>query len=140
MLAMGVIRRSRGGTRGIFTTRNRSRWSRPPAVALRSPAVSPPLPERLPGPCCFPGVFKPAPGGSAGRDWLPGWGRPSSPLLSTHPVDRVSRAWHGGPIWACALRPLLRAVPRVGVSATVSPIHPPRSRPDPSGRAASLCL
>lgn len=140
MLAMGVIGSVRGGTKGIFSTRSRSSRSQPPAVALRSPSVSRPLPERLPGPRCFPGVFKPAPGSSAGQDWLP-WparvGPPLPPLLSTHPVDRVSRAWHGGPIWACALRLLLTAVPRVGVSATESS-HPSPQIPTRSQREGSL--
>lgn len=81
MLAMGVIGSVRGGTKGIFSTRSRSSRSQPPAVALRSQSVSRPLPERLPGPRCFPGVFKPAPGSSAGQDWLPGWGRPSPPFF-----------------------------------------------------------
>lgn len=70
------------------------------------------------------------------RIGCPGGAAPP-PLLSTHPVDRVSRAWHGGPIWACALRLLLTAVPRVGVSATESS-HPSPQIPTRSQREGSL--
>lgn len=97
-------------------------------------------------PCPSDGVFKPARGRSAGRDWLPAWGcpsssRPPSPPLAPPRPPGVSGTWLGGPICfqsgpVRTLRPLLRAVAGVGASALVSPAHPSGPQQGRAGGAA----
>lgn len=65
------------------------------------PSVTTSLSSQDPLGLCVPALefSNPHGGSSAGWDWLPGWGRPSFSPLSLPPLpDRVSQAWHGGPI------------------------------------------
>ena len=145
MLAMGFILSINGGTSGIFTRDLGS------PSGLRPSPTPPKLPEPrgLQFPASTLEFSNSHRGRSAARIGCLGGAAPPAPpspptLLSTHPCGSgvFGLAWwpHLFPIWACALRPLLRVVPRVGAFATVSPIHFFRPQPEPSRRAASLCL
>lgn len=147
MLAMGFIQVAFSPGRGADGGAGSLRWRlalhpglRPSLNTFRAPRTQG-ASSSLPQPWSFQTLT-----GAGARPGLAAWVGPPlpPPLLSTHPYGSSvsSLAWwpHLFPIWACALRPLLRVVPRVGAPATVSPIHFPRPQPDPSRRATSLWL
>lgn len=127
---------------GIFT-RERSRWgSRFPAVALGSPSGSPPLPEHLPSSQNPRGLQFPASAlefSNSHRGWsaarigcLGGAAPPSPPSFPPTPMDRVSPAWHGGPI--CFQSGPALSAPSLGLCLGWGPLPPcpPFISPDPN--------
>lgn len=151
---MGGILSAKGGARHFRPGREGADGEPAPcggpglSITVSAPLQTPLLAPRTPGassvPRLSPGVFKPAPGPQHCRDWLPGRGRPSLPPPSHPPlpVDRVSPAWHGGPI--CFQSGPALSAPSSGLCPRWGPLPPcPHSsppRPQLRGGAASLCL
>lgn len=110
-----------------------------------SPSSGDPLGLRLP---CLSGVFKPARGRSAGRDWLPAWGCPSfsrsSPAFPPTPPGCLGPGTVAPSVSNLALCVLSAPSSGLWLSWGPRPWCLPFILPDPyrtrSGREASLCL